>query len=201
MNTTAGVAFGTVRPVKYLFLVLLIAIVPWGCADTELRDAVRLDAAAPGDTGAGLDDAGHSEDRNDAQLDATVPDRDGAASVPDLRDADANAEDNPYADLRTCSGNPLDTFSWPCAADAATCDDATRTSQMCALPWGCDEYVLAVVAAANECAQGGQVITAQACGRTVIELRVGSGSPTRAFYSSSGGLMGTWSMNDLLDPH
>jgi hypothetical protein len=107
-----------------------------------------------------------------------------------------NDADSPYADLRTCSGNPLDTFVWTCAADAATCPEAMRISQTCALPWGCDEYSLAVVAAANECGPGKTVITAQACGRTVIELRVGPGSPTRAFYSN-GGLMGIWSTSDV----
>jgi len=194
-----GFGFGTVRSVRYLFLALTIALVPWGCAETESNDSWLL-FGPTGNPSAALDDAGHSDDHNDAQLDAEASDRDGAGTISELGDASADAA-SPYADLRTCSGNPLDTFTWPCAASAATCDEATRTSQMCALPWGCDEYVLAVVAAADECAQGRQVITAQACGRTVIELRVGPGSPTRAFYTSSGGLMGTWSSTDVLsDP-
>jgi hypothetical protein len=114
-----------------------------------------------------------------------------ASSVP------AQAGDaSPYADLRTCSGNPLDTFVWVCAANAPTCPEAMRISQMCALPWGCDEYSLAVLAAAAQCAPGREVITAQACDRTVIELRVDSGPPTRAFYTN-GGLMGIWAISDV----
>lgn len=179
---------------KCLFLTALLALAPSACADAESPNSAHLDSGARADADTTLVDASTVQDHGDAQSD-------GAALSPDPIDgdvaADLDAEVSPYADLRTCSGNPLDTFVWPCAADAATCPEATRISQMCPLPWGCDEYALAVIAAVGECEPGRQVITAQGCGRTVIELRVGPGSPTRAFYSVGGGLMGTWSKTDV----
>jgi hypothetical protein len=133
-----------------------------------------------------------------------------ASSLPDVMTAVPNASDtgapdlepdaSPYLTLRVCSGNPLDTVVWACDPTARTCSESMRISQSCPLPWGCDEYPLAVVAAATHCADSQRVLVAQACGRTVIELRSGLGAPLRAFYSN-GGLMGTWSMSDVLsDP-
>lgn len=186
-------------PVNYPFVTLLLAAMPCGCTD----ETSESNHAASGQVGTTLSDAGDSGNTDDTQLDAAIRtdaamrNQGDATAVSDPHDAAAS----PYADLRTCSGNPLDTVRWPCAADAATCDDAIRISQMCALPWGCDEYALAVVAAVEECGPGRQVIVAQGCGRTVIELRVGPGSATRAFYSTSGGLMGIWSATDVVtDP-
>lgn len=184
---------------KYLLLALIVAV-PFACSDDG--------ATGPTPYGAGGNtmvqgDAGNADAtlRPDVVISAPTHEPDtGAPDDPDTGVVDLEPDGSPYLMLRVCSGNPLDTVVWPCDPMARTCNDSMRISQSCPLPWGCDEYSLAVIAAATHCSDSNRVIVAQGCDRTVIELRSGAGSPLRAFYSN-GGLMGTWSMTDVLsDP-
>jgi hypothetical protein len=182
---------------KYLLFVLVVAV-PFACSDDG--------ATGPTPYGGGgntmvQQNAGNADDAS--QPDVVTSQPDVVTSVPDGPETgvvDMEPDASPYLTLRVCSGNPLDTVVWPCDPMARTCTESMRISQICPLPWGCDEYSLAVVAAAEHCSESNRVTVAQGCGRTVIELRSGPGAPLRAFYSN-GGLMGTWSMSDVLsDP-
>lgn len=140
----------------------------------------------------------------DASSSMALDEVDGTSAEQALSDAGTptgtsnSDESSTQTGLRLCSTDPMDTVAWECDEQGDDCATPVNKNK-CPLPWACEAYSLAVESASDQCSLSIEQVTIKACDFRIIERRTTTSGPLRAFYASSGDLIGTWSATNAED--